>query len=164
MPRGITLHFLNFPPPHTHKDVKTTLLELHALGPTKLFDTAGIDEPGPLGEKKRAVSLAALKECDIGVLVIDVARHAAAAAAAAPALLSGGLQAGSAQAGTLAAAVESLRHALSWELLLLRSAAHYSVTPLLLLNLRGAPGTDAAAAAIRVRMSIVVPVFINLQD
>jgi hypothetical protein len=35
-------------------DVKTSLMELHDLGPCKLFDTAGLDEPGELGAKKRA--------------------------------------------------------------------------------------------------------------
>lgn len=61
---------------HTHNtDVKTSLMELHDLGPVKLFDTAGIDESGQLGEKKRKKSLAALKESDIGVLVVDVSRH-----------------------------------------------------------------------------------------
>lgn len=39
---------------HTHADVKTSLMELHDLGPCKLFDTAGLDEPGELGAKKRA--------------------------------------------------------------------------------------------------------------
>lgn len=29
-------------------------MELHDLGPCKLFDTAGLDEPGELGAKKRA--------------------------------------------------------------------------------------------------------------
>lgn len=35
-------------------DVKTSLMELHDLGPCKLFDTAGLDEPGELGAKKRS--------------------------------------------------------------------------------------------------------------
>lgn len=56
-------------------DVKTSLMELHDLGPVKLFDTAGIDESGLLGEKKRKKSLSALKESDVGVLVVDVSRH-----------------------------------------------------------------------------------------
>eukprot|EP00775_Hariotina_reticulata_P012305 gene12305-12441_t len=58
--------------PGTTADVKTSLMELHDLGPVKLFDTAGIDEAGELGEKKRRKSLAALKESDVGVLVVDV--------------------------------------------------------------------------------------------
>lgn len=44
-----------YPPPALlPTDVKTSLMELHDLGPCKLFDTAGLDEPGELGAKKRA--------------------------------------------------------------------------------------------------------------
>lgn len=50
-------------------------MELHDLGPVKLFDTAGINEAGELGEKKRKKSLATLKESDVGVLVVDISRH-----------------------------------------------------------------------------------------
>jgi predicted GTPase len=39
--------------PGTTADVKVALMELHDVGPSKLFDTAGIDEQGELGEKKR---------------------------------------------------------------------------------------------------------------
>jgi hypothetical protein len=46
-------------------DVKTSLMELHDLGPCKLFDTAGLDEPGELGAKKRA------KVRDLGALGIQ---------------------------------------------------------------------------------------------
>ena len=42
---------------------QTTLMELHALGPAKLFDTAGVDERGELGAKKLAKTLATLKVC-----------------------------------------------------------------------------------------------------
>lgn len=68
-------------------------MELHDLGPVKLFDTAGIDEAGRLGEKKRQKSLGALKESDVGVLVVDVSRHAAALrAGAGPGLLRDSLR------------------------------------------------------------------------
>lgn len=32
--------------PGTTADVKTALMELHDIGPSKLFDTAGVDEEG----------------------------------------------------------------------------------------------------------------------
>lgn len=36
-------------------------MELHDVGPVKFFDTAGIDEGGDLGEKKRRKAYACLK-------------------------------------------------------------------------------------------------------
>jgi small GTP-binding protein len=57
--------------PGTTADTKTTLLELHGLGPIKLYDTPGIDEIGPLGDKKRRKAEDDLKECDLVLLVID---------------------------------------------------------------------------------------------
>lgn len=54
------------------------LLELHALGPAKLLDTAGLDEVGGLGDKKRRKALNTLKECDVAVLVVDTDTAAAA--------------------------------------------------------------------------------------
>ncbi len=57
--------------PGTTADTKTALLELHGLGPVKLFDTAGLDETSALGGKKRAKVMADLKECDLVLLVID---------------------------------------------------------------------------------------------
>ncbi|MCU0916633.1 MAG: 50S ribosome-binding GTPase [Planctomycetes bacterium] len=59
------------PTPGTTADTKIALQEIHGLGPVKLFDTAGLDEAGTLGEKKRAKVLADLKECDLVLLVID---------------------------------------------------------------------------------------------
>ena len=59
--------------PGTTADTRTALLELHGLGPVKLFDTAGIDEASGLGAKKRARVLADLKECDLVLLVINPA-------------------------------------------------------------------------------------------
>lgn len=49
--------------PGTTADVKVALMELHDVGPAKLFDTAGIDEAGELGEKKRHKTLSTLKVC-----------------------------------------------------------------------------------------------------
>jgi len=57
--------------PGTTADTKIALQEIHGMGPVKLFDTAGLDEATGLGEKKRAKVLADLKECDLGLLVID---------------------------------------------------------------------------------------------
>jgi [FeFe] hydrogenase H-cluster maturation GTPase HydF len=59
------------PTPGTTADTKIALQEIHGLGPVKLFDTAGLDEAGNLGSKKRAKGLADLKECDLVLLVID---------------------------------------------------------------------------------------------
>ena len=57
--------------PGTTADTKITLMELHGLGPVKLLDTAGFDESDLLGDKKRVKVTAALKECDLALLVID---------------------------------------------------------------------------------------------
>jgi [FeFe] hydrogenase H-cluster maturation GTPase HydF len=59
------------PTPGTTADTKIALQEIHGLGPVKLFDTAGLDEAGELGSKKRAKGLSDLKECDLVLLVID---------------------------------------------------------------------------------------------
>ncbi|MCX5645775.1 MAG: 50S ribosome-binding GTPase [Phycisphaerae bacterium] len=59
------------PAPGTTADTKIALQEIHGMGPVKLFDTAGLDEAGELGSKKRAKGLADLKECDLVLLVID---------------------------------------------------------------------------------------------
>ncbi len=57
--------------PGTTTDVKTTVMEIHDFSPVKIFDTAGIDEPGELGTKKRIKSLNILKRSDIVLLVIN---------------------------------------------------------------------------------------------
>ena len=57
--------------PGTTADIKSALHEIHAIGPCKLLDTAGLDEESSLGEKKRQKTLAALEEVDLAVLVID---------------------------------------------------------------------------------------------
>ena len=57
--------------PGTTADTRVTLMELHGIGPVKLMDTAGYDEAEILGEKKRKKVTAALKECDLVLLVID---------------------------------------------------------------------------------------------
>jgi [FeFe] hydrogenase H-cluster maturation GTPase HydF len=59
------------PTPGTTADTKIALQEVHGMGPVKLFDTAGFDEMGDLGAKKRAKVMADLKECDLVLLVID---------------------------------------------------------------------------------------------
>ncbi|MBN2291923.1 MAG: 50S ribosome-binding GTPase [Pirellulales bacterium] len=58
----------------TTADTKIAMQEIHGIGPVKLFDTAGTDEEGVLGEKKRKKVFSALKECDLVLLVIDPAR------------------------------------------------------------------------------------------
>ncbi len=57
--------------PGTTADTRVTMIELHGIGPVKLMDTAGYDESDRLGEKKRKKVSAALKECDLVLLVID---------------------------------------------------------------------------------------------
>jgi len=57
--------------PGTTADTKVTLVEMHELGPVKLFDTPGIDEEGILGEKKRRKAFDTLKECNVALLVVD---------------------------------------------------------------------------------------------
>ncbi len=57
--------------PGTTADVKTTVMEIHGIGPVKIFDTAGTDEAGKLGDKKRDKTYTALKRSDIVLLVIN---------------------------------------------------------------------------------------------
>jgi len=57
--------------PGTTADVRDALMEIHALGPCKILDTAGLDEGAGLGAKKRQKTLAALQECDLVALVVD---------------------------------------------------------------------------------------------
>ena len=57
--------------PGTTADTKIALMEIHALGPCKLMDTAGINESGTLGSKKFLKTEGAIKESDIVLLVID---------------------------------------------------------------------------------------------
>ena len=58
--------------PGTTADTKVALCEIHGMGPVKLFDSAGMDEKGELGEKKRRKAFNDLKECDLVLLVIDL--------------------------------------------------------------------------------------------
>ncbi|KAG1678881.1 hypothetical protein FOA52_003549 [Chlamydomonas sp. UWO 241] len=111
--------------PGTTADVKVALMELHDVGPAKLFDTAGIDEAGVLGDKKRAKTLSTIKECDVAMLVLD-----------APRLLP------LAQRDSDKAA---LRDALRWELTLMQAAEKHGVSPLLLLNAKGGMTGDPRA-------------------
>ena len=57
--------------PGTTADTKIALQEIHGIGPVKIFDTAGCDEAGKLGEKKKKKMLNDLKECDLVLLVIN---------------------------------------------------------------------------------------------
>lgn len=57
--------------PGTTADTKISLCEIHGIGPVRIFDTAGIDEPGELGEKKRKKTINDLKESNLALLVID---------------------------------------------------------------------------------------------
>ncbi|HBM16266.1 MAG TPA: hypothetical protein DD381_08010 [Lentisphaeria bacterium] len=57
--------------PGTTADTKIALMELHGLGPVKIFDTAGTDEIRELGVKKKVKVFSCLKECDLVLLIID---------------------------------------------------------------------------------------------
>ena len=57
--------------PGTTADTKQVLMEIHGIGPVKLFDTPGIDEKGELGDKKRKKAYFDLKEIDLVILIID---------------------------------------------------------------------------------------------
>lgn len=57
--------------PGTTADIKSAIMEIHSLGPTRILDTAGLDEESGLGEKKRKKTLAALEEVDLTLLVVD---------------------------------------------------------------------------------------------
>lgn len=59
------------PTPGTTSDARVTVAQFHGLGPVKLFDTAGIDEGGRLGVKRRLKALGVLRECDGLILVAD---------------------------------------------------------------------------------------------
>lgn len=87
----------HLPPPlsaGTTSDVKVALAELHAVGPLKLMDTAGVDEGGALGAKKRRAALGALAESDVAVVVVDVGRRAGCDLADERALLAAAADAG----------------------------------------------------------------------
>lgn len=60
--------------PGTTADTVVTLMEIHGIGPVKLFDTAGIDEGGELGEKKRRKTFSAIDESDLCIITIDSRR------------------------------------------------------------------------------------------
>jgi len=60
--------------PGTTADTKIVLCEIHGIGPVRVFDTAGLDEEGALGEKKRKKAFQELKECNVILLVIDPSR------------------------------------------------------------------------------------------
>lgn len=59
------------PTPGTTADNVITLMEIHSLGPVKIFDTAGVDEPGELGDKKRKKTMQAVYESDLVLLTFD---------------------------------------------------------------------------------------------
>lgn len=62
------------PTPGTTADTVVTLMEIHNIGPVKLFDTAGIDEQGELGKKKRRKTFQAIDESDLCLITIDSRR------------------------------------------------------------------------------------------
>ncbi|KXZ55371.1 hypothetical protein GPECTOR_3g5 [Gonium pectorale] len=111
--------------PGTTADVKTVLLELHDLGPAKVLDTAGLDETGVLGDKKRRKALNTLKECDVAVVVVDT--ETLRKARSVPGY--------------------NLTDILSWERRVVEQAVKYGVSPVLFLNIKssgcGSPAPSA---------------------
>ncbi len=57
--------------PGTTTDPVEKTLEIKPLGPVVLIDTAGIDDPGELGQKRVAASFAAVLRADVTLLVTD---------------------------------------------------------------------------------------------
>jgi len=57
--------------PGTTADTKIALLEIHGLGPVKIFDTPGADEEGHLGIKKKEKMIDDLKKSDLVLVVIN---------------------------------------------------------------------------------------------
>lgn len=57
--------------PGTTSDVKVSFMEIHGIGPTKIFDTPGINEEGELGLKKKKKAFTALVESDLCILVVN---------------------------------------------------------------------------------------------
>lgn len=104
--------------PGTTADTKITLMELHSAGPVKLFDTAGIDEEGVLGDKKRRKVLSTVKECDVAAVVVSLPQLATR--------LGGG--------GTNFSQ-DALHAALEWEKVLLDKARTADAQPVLVFNL-----------------------------
>ena len=54
----------------TTADNVVSLMEIHGLGKTKIIDTAGIDEEGVLGNKKREKTKEAIAESDLIIFVL----------------------------------------------------------------------------------------------
>ncbi|MCK5159967.1 MAG: 50S ribosome-binding GTPase [Candidatus Aureabacteria bacterium] len=61
------------PTPGTTSDTKYALSEIHCVGPVKIYDTAGVDEPSLLGDKKRKKVFNDIKECDLALIMINPA-------------------------------------------------------------------------------------------
>lgn len=61
--------------PGTTADTVITRMEIHDLGPMKIFDTAGVDEYSELGDKKRKKTYEAVDESDLVLVVLDILKH-----------------------------------------------------------------------------------------
>lgn len=55
--------------PGTTADAKISLMEIHGLGACKIFDTAGLDETGELGAKKRKKTLKIIDQADVVCII-----------------------------------------------------------------------------------------------
>ena len=58
----------------TTTDTVVKSMELLPAGPVTIVDTPGIDDAGELGELRVRAAKRALRNCDVGVLVVDVTR------------------------------------------------------------------------------------------
>ena len=57
--------------PGTTTDKVSRAMEIPGLGPCVFVDTAGLDDSGPLGEKRRQATLNAIRGADIVIRVVD---------------------------------------------------------------------------------------------
>lgn len=57
--------------PGTTTDPVGKHYELHPIGPVTFFDTAGLDDYGPVGEQRKAATRKVLRRTDIAILVVS---------------------------------------------------------------------------------------------
>jgi biotin synthase-like enzyme/GTPase SAR1 family protein len=140
--------------PGTTADTKIALMELHAAGPVKLFDTAGIDEDGVLGEKKRKKVLSTIKECDIALVVVNLNQVQQALA-----LLTTGSGGGGNETSPSSSSL--LAKALKWEKMLVDKATASGAEPILVFNRNSEEREEESSTA---TMTAGLNLYINLEQ
>jgi len=121
--------------PGTTADNKVSLMELHAAGPVKIFDTAGVDEDGELGGKKRRKAMATVKECDVAAVVVSLRQ------------LADRMAVGSNRNSSDDVFSVSLREALHWELELLEKSRRAGALPVLVFNRAAGDNSSSSSAS-----------------